>query len=141
MKALLLALLLTVGVLAAGSVERYAAGGAANRQKLAQSRQEYLTASARGPFKSVHLRYRDEKAGKPRTFLFSAQSYKLTDGTTSYVLVLGEVGPQSMNYLVSAATMTLRTNQGDGEQDAYTGVYEAIDRYIVQNKLEKQLQP
>jgi len=138
MKTLLFTLLLTVGVLAAGSVDRYPAGGPANRQKLAQSRQEYLVASATGPFKSVHLRYRDEKG---RTFLFSAQSFKLTDGSTSYVLVLGEVKPKGIHYLISAATVTLRTNQGDGSRDAYTPVYEAIDRYIVQNKLEKELRP
>ena len=138
MKAFLFLLLLTVGVLAAGSVDRYPEGGAANRAKLAQSRQEYLIASARGPLKSVHLRYRDDKG---RTFLFSAQSFKLTDGSPSYVLVLGEVKPKGINYLISAATVTLRTNQGDGERDAYTPVYEAIDRYIVQNKLEKELQP
>ncbi len=138
MKRFLVTLLLTVGVLAAGSVDRYPAGGPANRQKLAQSRREYLIASAQGPFKSVHLRYRDEKG---RTFLFSAQSFKLADGSPTYVLVLGEVKPKGMNYLISAATVTLRTNQGDGERDTYTPVYEAIDRYIVQNKLEKELQP
>lgn len=141
MKTLVLFLLLGALALGAGSVDRYKAGGAANQKQLVWSRHEYLIPSARGPLKSVHLRYRDQKNGKPRTFLFSAQSYQLSDGSPSYVMVLGEVGPKKIHYLISAGTISLRTNLGEEGRDAYTDVYEAIDRYIVQHKLEKELQP
>jgi len=126
---------------AAGLIDRYAAGASLNRQQLAACRKQYLIDSARGPLKSAHLRYRDKWNGKSRSFVWSAESYQLEDGTTSYVMVLGEVGAKKVRYLTSSATSALRCNLAEEEESAYKPVYEAIDRYLEQHKLVQELQP
>ena len=127
---------------AAGLIDRYAAGESLNRPQLAAARKQNLIASAKGPLKAVHLRYRDQWKGKSRTFVWSSESYQLVDGATSYVMVLVEASGKKVRYLTSAATSTLRCNLGGDEESAYySSVYDALDGYIDQHKLVQELKP
>ena len=139
----LITLLLVAVTLAAASVDIFPKGASLNAQRLAQVRRDYLQPEARGPLKSVHLRYRDVWRGQQRTFVWSAQSYTNPDGALAYGMVLGQVKPKGVDYVVAAGCNSLSLDRLGGEDPdgRYQVVYRALQGYVREHNLTGQLQP
>lgn len=109
--------------------------------KLVEVRRESLQKGVRGPLRSIHLRYRDVWHGKRRKFLWSAESYLNPDGTIAYAIVVAEEKQGRLNFLVSGGASSLRGDYSGEEGREYQVVYEGLNRYILDHRLEDQLKP
>jgi hypothetical protein len=129
---------------AAGTIEEYPPGGDLNGPRLAQVKAECLQAEVKGPWRSLHLRYRDVWRGQKRTFLWSAQSYTNPDGSLAYAVVLGEARSKgTLSYVLAGGSASVFV-EGLGEEDRddrYRVVYSGLQRYLKEHDAEGRLKP
>lgn len=139
MKRICLALLLFSSLVwAAGTVDPFEQGFKMHEGRLAQVRKENLQAGVRGPLGVRVLRYRDVWKGQKRTFLWSAQKFENPDGTPAYAVVMTELlagGKQKL--MMAGGSAGLTVFDGGEEPRRYSIVYEAVNRYIREQKLEE----
>ena len=140
MRLLLLCFLLFSSlVLAAGTVEPYAEGLKLHQNRLAQVRRENLQAGVRGPLGVRVLRYRDTWKGQKRTFIWSAQKFENPDGTIAYAMVMTELlAGGKQNLMMAGGSTGLALGDSGEEMPRYAVVYEAVNRYIREQKLEEK---
>lgn len=140
MKRLLISLLLFSQVaLAAGTIDSYPEGEKLHQARLAQVHQDNLLVGVKGPLATQVLRYRDIWKGQKRTFVWSAQKFENPDGTTAYAVVFTQLLPNGRQKLLMAGgSAGLEVAYSDEEEPAYLVVYEGINRYIRQAKLEER---
>lgn len=127
---------------AAGSIDIYPEGASLNASRLAQVRKENLQVAARGPARSLHLRYRDMWKGKKRTFVWSTQSYTDPDGAVSYAVVLKQIAPVRLDVMYAGCSSLDHKNLGEEDpDDRYRVVYRALDSYLRSHNSIEELKP
>ena len=142
-KTIVTVLLLLAGAAAwaVGKFELYAPAAKINAHLLTNARTEYLVPEAKGPSKSVHVRYQDTYAGKKRTWYYSAQSYVHPSGSTSYVVVVTEqIGKKLERHMAFASISPIPPETGEETPD-HELVYSGLTKYLKSIQIEKKLQP
>lgn len=111
--------------------------------KLAAVRKDSLQVSVKGPVKSLHIRHTDTRKGQKRTFFYSIQSYRNTDGLASYAFVLVEQTPKGLKDIEhgGSSSIYLFGDEDEHGHSPYFEVYKAINRYLKDSGAERQLKP
>ena len=111
--------------------------------KLAAARKDSLQASVKGPIKSLHIRHTDTRKGQKRTFFYSVQSYRNTDGSASYAFVLVQQTPKGLKDLGHGGSSSIYLFEEEDEygDSPYLEAYKAINRYLKAQGAEQQLKP